>query len=374
MKRFLLLLCAAGIGLSAAAAFAGEKTQSFPARKGGMLEVRVDGGNVTVKGWEKEEVFVRASSLSEEQLKNVTMSQGGGKVLVEFKSKSRDVEDMEFEISVPSSFSTEIRTAGGDMTFTGPLSGELRGSSAGGAITLDNLGGNVRMETAGGEIRAGDIAGDLTVRTAGGSIDVKNVTGTAEVSTAGGEISVASVGKSLRASTAGGDMTIGKVSGDVQASTAGGSIQVREGHGNVSLSTAGGNIDVRVAQGKVSANTSAGNIDLRDVEGAVSARSAAGDIRVRLDPSIGESSTMATSAGDIVLSVPENAKATIYARTRGPFGGWDEKDDTQIRSDFPVTRPGSGKHESQVEVTLNGGGHRISLETMIGTINIKKAK
>lgn len=350
---------------------AGEKTQSFSVKKGGQLELRADAGSVTVRGWDKDEVYVRAQSLDEEQLKSVTMSEGGGKVLVEFRwGQHRNVEDMQFDISVPSSFNIDVRTAGGGLAIQSPLSGTLKGTTAGGSIKLGNLGGTIQMETAGGEITSGEISGDITIRTAGGEIDVKSVSGAAMISTAGGGITVGSVGKSLHASTAGGDIDIGKVGGDLSASTAGGNIKVKSAQGAIALNTAGGSIELSSGRGKVSANTSAGDILLIDIEGSVSARTAAGDITVTLNPSVGDQSMLATSAGSIVLTVPPNAKATISARSRGPFTGWGDKDNSQIRSDYPLTHPGGG----QGEVILNGGGQRITLETMIGTIDIKKPK
>jgi DUF4097 and DUF4098 domain-containing protein YvlB len=352
-------------------AVAGEKTQSFPAKKGGALEVRVAGGSVFIKGWEKDEVFVRAQSMNDDQLKKVEITQGGGQVLVEFRWEGRGIEDMRFDIQVPSSFDVDLRTGGGELSIESPLSGVLKGSTAGGDIHLGNVGGTIRMETAGGDIKGGTITGDVSVRTAGGEIALENVSGTVEVSTAGGDIKIGSVSKTLRASTAGGDIAIGKVSGDVSASSAGGSIKLQAGQGAVSLNTAGGSIAVESARGKVNVNTSAGDVDLRGIEGSVNARSAAGNLHVALDPAVGEMSTLATSAGNIVLSIPGKARVTVYARVGGPHVGHGGKDEEHlIRSDFPITyEEGSTGH-----VELNGGGHKITLETMIGRIEITKGK
>jgi DUF4097 and DUF4098 domain-containing protein YvlB len=352
-------------------AIAGEKTQSFPAKKGGALEVRAAGGSVFIKGWEKEEVFVRAQSMNDDQLKRVEITQGGGKVLVEFRWEGREIEDMRFDIQVPSSFDVDLMTGGGELSIEPPLTGVLKGSTAGGNIHLGNVGGTIRMETAGGDISGGTITGDVNVRTAGGGIVLENVSGTVEVSTAGGDIKIGSVSKTLRASTAGGDIAIGKVSGEVSASSAGGSIRLQAGQGAVSLSTAGGSIAIESARGKVNANTSAGDVDLRGIEGSVNARSAAGNLNVTLDPAVGEMSSLATSAGNVVLTIPAKARATIYARVGGPYVGRGGKDEEHlIRSDFPITyQEGSTGH-----VELNGGGHKVTLETMIGRIEIKKAK
>ena len=359
-----LLLAASVLAATGSAA---DKTQTFAAKKGGTLEVRVDGGSVTVKGWEKDEVTVRAECIDAEQLEGVTFSEGGGKVLVEFRSRHRNVEDMKFEASVPSSFNVQIWTAGGQLDLPGPLTGSLKGETAGGEITLGKLGGKLRFSTAGGRITAKDIAGDLEVRTAGGDIEVKSVTGTAQLSTAGGRIKVENAAKSLRAETAGGEIEIGKVGGDLKASTAGGGISVGSVQGETSLNTAGGAIELSGGTGKLAASTSAGDIILGQFSGSVNLRTAAGDINVTLDPAVGESSSMATSAGSITLTLPPTAKASIMARARG----WGEEETGHIKSDFPMTKPGG---RDEVEITLNGGGHRITLETMIGSIAVQKGK
>jgi DUF4097 and DUF4098 domain-containing protein YvlB len=366
---FAVVLC---FLVTAGCAVAGEKTQSFPVKKGDALEVRVDAGDITIRGWEKSEVFVRVQSFSEDQLREVTMSQSGGKVLVEFDWKERNVKDMHFEINVPSSFDVDLQTAGGELALHAPLTGNLKGSTAGGEITMGNIGGTIRMETAGGEISSGDINGDLTCRTAGGDITLQNISGSAEVSTAGGDIQVGTVTKTLRASTAGGSVKIERAGGELSVSTAGGNISVGSGQGDVSLNTAGGNVKLKSAHGRVSAGTSGGNVELADIQGAVSARTSAGNIEVTLDPAVNESSTLATSAGNIVLIIPSSARATIHARSRGPFNGRGDGDRSAISSDFPMKQPGKSRTGDEAEIVLNGGGHRIALETMIGTISVKK--
>src|SRR5512136_2786262 len=102
MTRIPLVAVMSTLLLLPSIATAGEKSQSYNVKKGGQLEVRAEaGGTITVRGWDKDEVFVRVSSINEEQLKGVTISQGGGKVLVEFRGNHHNVKDMRFDINVP---------------------------------------------------------------------------------------------------------------------------------------------------------------------------------------------------------------------------------------------------------------------------------
>jgi hypothetical protein len=373
-KRIITAVLLSAVLLAAACVTAAERTQKFAVKKGGTLELRTDVGAITVRGWDKDEVSLRVQSISEEQLKHVTWSDDGTNVKVEFRWRQDQSVEMMFDISVPSSYNVDLRTAGGDLTLEPPLVGILKGVTAGGTIHLGNLGGTIKVETAGGDISSGEITGDLNVSTAGGKITVKGVSGGAQLSTAGGEIKVDKVGKDLRVSTAGGDITLGTIGGELSASTAGGNIKLQSAQGNVNLSTAGGNIGMTSGKGTIRANTSAGNINLEKFEGAVSARTAAGDIIVSLIPGGQESSTFSTSAGNITLRIPENAHATINARVRAGFSELDEPDKSLIHSDFPITYQKSRGGEIRGEISVNGGGPRINLETLIGRIEILKSK
>lgn len=368
-----ILSCAAAI-LSAQTAIAGERQQSFQAQKGELLQVNVGGGNVTIRGWEKNEVLVKVRSVNDEQLKNVEMSQGGGKVLIEYRWNERRQERIDFDISVPTAFSVDCRTGGGNVELLAPLSGTVRAGTAGGNVTIGDLGGKISLETAGGNIRAGQINGDLEARSAGGEIKLAGAVGEVNVSTAGGDLTIGNTGKRMRASTAGGNISIGKISGDIDASTAGGNIRAESGQGTIALRTAGGNVELRSARGKVMAESSAGNVTLEEIQGSIMARTSAGNIDATLDPSVKESSTLSTSAGDITLRISDKARATIVARSRSLRVMGEEDDRGAIESDFPFVRePGSGDR-IEATIVLNGGGHRIQVETLIGTIRIKKAR
>jgi DUF4097 and DUF4098 domain-containing protein YvlB len=362
---------------------AGERTQSCPAQKGGTLLVKVEAGDVVVKGWDKDEVFIRAISLNDAILRKINVSQAGGKVVVELEPDNDGVEDVRLEISVPSVFNTDLRTGAGELTLKAPLSGNLKGYTGAGSITLGNIGGTIRMQTAGGEIEAGDIAGDLSLNTAGGDIRVGNIRGTGDLATAGGAVMVDAASGRLSVSTAGGDIKIGTVTvpGDQTASrgfvdlslaTAGGDITVGSAQGNIDISTAGGSIMLTAARGKVRANSSAGDIACEKVLGSVNATTAAGNVALTLDPATGGSSTLTTSAGNITLRISERARATIHARTSGPVLD-DDEDSDFIRSDFPVDSKGKVS-AGEADITLNGGGHTITLETTMGLIEIRKGR
>jgi DUF4097 and DUF4098 domain-containing protein YvlB len=340
---------------------AGEKQFTFNVKKGDQLDVRLMQGSITVQTWDKDEVSLRIHSLDDDQVSEVSAVQGGGKVLVEDNGDG----DLSVVARVPAKFNLALRTGAGDIGIKGSLIGEIRATTGGGDLSVGKTTGTVELQTSGGDIASEEVTGDIRLMTAGGGVSVKGVSGQAELRTAGGDMTIGVIGKSLRASTAGGDVRVESVGSDCEVSTAGGSIIVGSCSGRTSLQSSGGDIDIRSGKGSLSVATAGGTINLHSVQGSVRARSSAGDVDVVLDPSVGESSSITTGAGNIVFSIPADANATVEARTPGLPG---DEEEGGVRSDFPVVR----RKGENVEVKIGSGAHKIRLETRMGEIVIRK--
>jgi DUF4097 and DUF4098 domain-containing protein YvlB len=105
----------------------------------------------------------------------------------------------------------------------------------------------MRASTAGGDITMGNIGGKASASTAGGDIDLGRVGGTADLKTAGGDIELAAASGEVEAKTAGGDIDLMEIKGFVQAATAGGDIHVHldpTGEGASDIETKGGDIEL----------------------------------------------------------------------------------------------------------------------------------
>ncbi len=357
------------------------RSKSFTVTKGGLIEVSVDGGDIRVSSWEKNEVFVRAEGIDEDNLDRLKMDQSGNTVRVEYRNRRGwNSGHTRFEISVPTQFNTDLRTSGGDIEIRGDIDGRIKGSTSGGDVILGNLSkGTVDLSTSGGDMRTGDIQGDVNLRTSGGDIELGKVGGNADVKTSGGDIRVVSVGKTLKASTSGGDISIGDVGGEATVSTSGGDVKVRRVAGWASLSTSGGNIELLGASGKVKANTSGGDIRLEDITGSIEAATAGGDVSAELKPTGTGRSRLSSAGGEITLFIPENAKATIEAIIEIE-GRWGRRNkEYEIKSDFKEdTYDKSGRDDDDREIRaiykLNGGGEDIMLRTVNSNIYIKKLR
>ena len=351
-----------------------EKKESFKVAKGGKLVLSVEGGDVRIIPWDKNEVAVRALSDEEEDFEELQMNLRENTVRVENYSSCSEC-DIQYEASVPKEFDIKIQTSAGNIEIQSGLTGDLVGRTSAGDIKLGSLSGTIDMKTSGGNIKCGDSKGDLTLVTSGGDIIVGKVNGVCEVSTSGGDIRVESVSKTLDAQTAGGDVCIGDVGGEATVTTSGGTIIVGKVGGKASLTTAGGDIEIASATGVITARTAGGNLDLQNITGSITAKTAGGDVVAQLIPSGKGKSKLTTAAGDIKLYIPENAKATINARIRVQGRWGDDEDDYHIKSDFKSTIyniRGDDEGDITVIYILNGGGETIYLETSNADIQIRK--
>ena len=202
----------------------------------------VDSGDVTVRGWDKNEVLARSSEVGRIELKSALGSQPGGaaKVLVWLVDKEMGVEDK------------SGCDAFGDVELMVP-----RGAS-------------VYLQTGDGSIQVGDVA-SVFARSETGDISIKKTTGSVEAVSFSGEISV---------ENATGRMSLKSVSGIInaanlrandqydcfEASTISGDIQLNElAHQQVSVKTANGKIDFSgplARQGQYTFNTTSSDVTL----------------------------------------------------------------------------------------------------------------
>ncbi|MGA7160730.1 MAG: hypothetical protein WBZ48_06990 [Bacteroidota bacterium] len=334
----------------------GKDSKTFNVAKGVQLEVNVSGGDIQLNTWEKDEVNVVVDGIDEEDMQYVKITQSGNTVRVEYRPRWNSSGDVLFKISLPAQFDGDVHTSGGNIEVRGTMKGKLSGS------------------TSGGDIRTGDIEGTMEMKTSGGNIDLGSVSGEAEVKTSGGDIKVEKVGKSLKASTSGGDVEVGDVGGDAVLSSSGGEVKVGKVSGSATLKTAGGDIELRSASGTVEAKTAGGNIRLENITGSIDAKTAGGDVKAELIPSGKGPSELRSSGGNVILSIPSTAKATIEATIELRDGWGHRQDKYDIHSDFKEELKTIDKGEQEIHAVyqLNGGGDSITLETTNGNIEIRK--
>lgn len=337
----------------------GEKTASFEVQKGGILEISVAYGDITITPWEKNEVNVRAIGFDEDELEHIRMKGDKNKVTVRFKIDDDESgsNSAEFEVKIPKEFDVHLSTGGGDIAIEGDIKGSVKGSSGGGNIKLKNvMNGKVSLSTGGGDIKIGAIGSDVDLSTGGGNIEIEDIKGY------------------VKSSTGGGDIKIGRADGRASISTGGGNIDLNGAGGDVKASTGGGNVDVRDASGKVDVSTGGGNVNLKNITGSIVSSTGGGDIVAELNPSGKGDSKLSTGGGDIKLYIPANAKLTVEATIEITKKWSKNVKKYKIHSDFKAESYEEDEDEEEIRAVylINGGGEKVILSTSQSNIRILK--
>ncbi len=153
-------------------------------------------------------------------------------------------------------------------------------------------------------------------------------------------------GVRLAAGTVNGSMTVRGVGSEVRANTVNGSLEVSDASGSVIAHTVNGNVNVTTTAGPVSASTVNGSINAR-----MAGLSRDGDMK------------FSTVNGGIMVETPSSLDADVSLNTM--FGG--------ISSDFPVQLSGrfGPRH---AEGTVGRGGRRISMNTVNGSVELRRGR
>ena len=242
-----------------------EKT--FIVQTGGKLRLETQGGEIrvapgadgVVKITAREKIRADTESEADEILKKLELEfeQTGNDVSATSKYERQSVGfhwgswppvQVDFIVTVPASFATDLSTSGGGIT-VGDLNAAVRARTSGGAIRLGKIGATVDAHTSGGSVSLDGATGEVKLGTSGGNITVGRVDGPANLSTSGGGIKIDSVVGELHASTSGGNIRAGisgPLKGDCILSTSGGSVKVavdKAAAFHLDASTSGGSVD-----------------------------------------------------------------------------------------------------------------------------------
>jgi hypothetical protein len=349
-----------------------------PAHAAGTLTLDLKtGGNVIITGWDKPEVFVRASLAGRDWRRTrVTLQPSDGGATLESaytewenSQSSRHV----FEIGVPRSYNARVSSAGGSISITG-VDGVFTGHTGGGAVNIQKSNGEVDIRTGGGEIRVSDSRLNGSVSTGGGIIRIEGVTGnligksgsgpvvyskssgtminrvngvtvvgvgtgdnsvgirSGSGSGSGTGISSSSAsneplyvidGVPINGSTAtttnyiGGGVGRGGTFGasGIRMNSAGGGISLRAAPDGARVTTGGGPIRIGPSSGEVYASTGGGSIDIGPATGSVEAHTGAGDVRIELQGAGAHSVDVTSGKGEVVLVVPPDLNAILDLET-----------------------------------------------------------
>lgn len=411
---------------------------SVPASSGGTLTLDLKtGGKIIMTGWDRQEVFVRASLSGRDwRATKVTLEPyaGGARLTSEFTASGSSQSSRHvFEVKVPRSFNATISSAGGSVSIA-DVDGTFRGQTGGGQIDIERTGGKVDIQTGGGDVHVWDSHVDGNVSTGGGVVRIEGVTGNiigesgsgpviqskssstsvrhengttlVAIDTGDGEVHIgtgsgkgsgkstgtisSSGSSSSYTSTGGGIATTTHWSDDdgsragfamsgIRMSMAGGPISLAAAPDGARVTTGGGRIRIGPSGGEVYAMTGGGDIDVGPATGSVEAHTGAGDVTIELKGAGTHSVNVTSGRGQVVLVVPRDLDATLelesaYTNNLGHK--------TRILSDFPLqtaetpdwdAREGTPRRYVRARQTLGKGGGIIRVRTVNGNVVLKRS-
>ena len=397
---------------------------SAPARSAGTLTLDLKtGGEVTITGWDKPQVFVSASLGGRDWRETEVSLQpldGGARLESAYRVRSNAQSSRHsFEINVPRNYNVRISSAGGALSITG-VDGTFTGLTGGGEINIQKANGEVDISTGGGKVHVSNSRLNGNVSTGGGIVTIEGVTGNLTGQSGSGPvIYTGSGGATIRSedgvnivgvhtpepnvsvsigsgsgsasisTTRGGTTTTTSISNDggrgsgfgaagIRMSSAGGAISLPAAPEGARVTTGGGGIRIGPSAGEVYASTGGGPIDIGPATGSVEAHTGAGDVTIELKGAGPHSVAVTSGKGQIVLVLPRDLDATLELETAytDNFGH-----KTRIVSDQPLqttetdtwdSSEGTPRRYVRARQTVGRGGGVIRVRTVNGNIVVTR--
>jgi DUF4097 and DUF4098 domain-containing protein YvlB len=273
------------------------------------------------------------------------------------EAQDRDTYRIDTTVSVGRDASVDLSLVNGNVTVTASSRDEVRIKAYSEVIPLrfEHVGNTVRVTTESGRyrrsgdqrmevvvpfgtrVRANSVSGDVSVRGVRGEIEAGSVSGSATVEDATRRAAVNSVS---------GDVRVRNVDGDVRARGVSGDITVDRVSGEVDAETVSGEVEVREARSdRVHGQSVSGDITY---EGTI-ARDGRYDFQ--------------SHSGTVRLIVPGDSPISLTASS---FSG---SIDSRMKMTMQPTSGGTRRGQ-RMELSINGGGARVTAQTFSGDIVI----
>ena len=297
-----------------------------------------DGSTVEVQGHEVAFASSDAEARKIFDAEKVGVTVNGSAVVV--KSEGNSSGRLNLTVTVPKSAKVTVDAGKGDVTASGLGAGI--NVTARGDVHLNAIGGSVQAHFSNGrhDFAAHDVQGDLTTDGDLNDLTLSEIKGRV---TQNGEIL--------------GDVHIETVAGPVHLHTSVTDLEVAELPGDLTLNS--DDLRVNEAKGQVRVVTHAKDIDLSQIYGDSYVEDRDG--RISVEPAGAYGVEAKNSKGDVEVTLPPNASASVNARTHNG----------DIVSDFALPNNGEGENKLAT-FTIGSGASRIVLSADNGDVRIKK--
>jgi DUF4097 and DUF4098 domain-containing protein YvlB len=182
-----------GIGVGVGYQKSVQETKSFSVSGSPRVNINTFDGQVTVRGWDKQEVQYTATSRadSDEALKQIDIltEQNGTTILLTARNEHGRNASVAFDVFVPRQSTVHVSSGDGAVSLDG-VSGELTLRSGDGAVEVSNSGGQLTVNTGDGTIQISKFDGQVDARTGDGAIALDGIFKALSARTGDGEISL----------------------------------------------------------------------------------------------------------------------------------------------------------------------------------------
>lgn len=180
-----------------------DTTMAFAA-SGGVVDLGLVSGQITVRGWSRAEARIHASS----EDGGIRFEHSAARILLE-ADRHRGESDAEFDLTVPFGTKVLMRSTSGDLHSLG-VKGEIEARTISGELDVSEVVGPANLENVSGDVRARDINGNLRVNAVSGGVELQHVTGDVDISTVSGDIALPdSRSRMVRMGSVSGEITYG---------------------------------------------------------------------------------------------------------------------------------------------------------------------
>lgn len=308
--------------------------------RGDVSITAADGPNVQVQAHEiaYSDSDSESKKIFDSEAAHVTVS--GSTVLV--KSAGHSDGRVNLTVIVPKSAVVTVEAGHGDVTAAGLGSGANL-TAGHGDIHLNGITGSVQVHfsTDKGDFSAHDVTGDITADGRCNDLTLSQVKGKITVN---GDIF--------------GEVHMEDLTGPVHLHTSVTDVQFGSLPGDMTMDQE----DLRVteAKGNVRVTTHSKNVDLSQIYGDTFVEDRDADISIAPAGSYSIQATSSSGQGNMDITLPPNASATIDGRTHNG----------DILSDYPLDI--SGDESKTVSGRIGSGSVKIVLSTDVGDVHIKK--
>lgn len=156
--------------------------------KGTILDVTAATGSIIVRGWDRNEIEVRAESESGE----FQFSRSARSVRFEARRITRARDEVSIQIRVPLNTRTVIANSSGEVQVL-DVRGEVDANLLNGEVIIRGASGRTAISTVNAEVTVTDVDGPLKVQSMTGEIALREIRGDIEVISSSGEVSMSGI-------------------------------------------------------------------------------------------------------------------------------------------------------------------------------------